>query len=392
MTASTQSRFTSILRDQDQNQLELLFCYNYRGGASLYQDYFIRVAFPYCEQNVWLRDETFRIRDYFPQAVLIERIMLAARGWDYEGCVDNVALRHVFPRETAVPFYAEALYINITQPQQGSVYSPCAPDMVTWDSNIPAEQGSPSDLDLYWRECGALWQWFAADNNDGAHPWSSAPCDPGCYEVKIVYDPDPAVCDTVTFEVEGGNPPPPDRSGLGFFVDFSGSAQTHDDVENRIDPWSGMFFYAYFGLVRLGVVDDGADGLTMVSFAASIQLETVIPLNFENLLPGDLSIGSWDEGITLVSTECISLSYGEVVYLGRLGLLYVMGSGDVLVVDHPEYPRWVVDCEEPEGGLYSYCVWTHGGIAKDALDGDYNCEPYTAVEQKSWGSIKAMYR
>jgi hypothetical protein len=37
-------------------------------------------------------------------------------------------------------------------------------------------------------------------------------------------------------------------------------------------------------------------------------------------------------------------------------------------------------------------VWKHGGIAKDAVSGDQDCYPNTAVETTSWGAIKAMYR
>ena len=381
------------LRDQDQNQLELLFCYNYRGGASLYQDHFIRVAFPYCEQNVWLRDETFRIRDYFPQAVLIERIMLAARGWDYEGCVDNVALRHVLPRGIAVPFYGEALYINITQPQEGSVYSPCAPDMVTWDSNIPAWQGSPDVLDLFWRECGGAWHWFADDNNDGAHPWPSPPCAGGCYQVRIVYGPDPEVNDVATFEVEGGEWPPGDP-GLCMFVDFTGDAQSVWDVESRIDPIQYWDVSAYIGISRLR---SDPDGFTVVSFRLNDVVEgcpgVLVTQSFTNLLPGGLAIGDpFDAtGVTIASTECLTVPYHGVVYVGRLEFFYLGGLCDVLILDHSEYPRCVVDCQVP-GELTPYCVWMHGGIAKDPVSGDQDCYPSTAAETKSWGAIKAMYR
>ena len=65
------------LLDTSMNPLELLFCYNYRGGASLYEDDYVRVAFPDCEENEWLRQQSFRIREYFPQAAFVERIMLA---------------------------------------------------------------------------------------------------------------------------------------------------------------------------------------------------------------------------------------------------------------------------------------------------------------------------
>lgn len=83
------------LRDAAGRELRLAFCYNYRGGASAREPDFVRIAFPDCQKNVWLRDETFVIRDYFPQANTVNSITLRASGWDYEGCVDNVRLVNV---------------------------------------------------------------------------------------------------------------------------------------------------------------------------------------------------------------------------------------------------------------------------------------------------------
>jgi len=80
------------LLDENDNELTLRFCYNYRGGESLYEDDYIRVAFPYCEQNVWLRNEQFNIRDYFPQTVTIDRILIGGNGWNFEGYIDNIEI------------------------------------------------------------------------------------------------------------------------------------------------------------------------------------------------------------------------------------------------------------------------------------------------------------
>ncbi|MBN2405227.1 MAG: hypothetical protein JXE06_06575 [Coriobacteriia bacterium] len=98
------------LRNAAGDELQLAFCYNYRGGASLTQSDFIRVAFPYCQQNVWLRNEEFTIRDYFPQAETITRITLAARGWDFEGYADNVRILDAVPSTTqTVYFYVDGV-------------------------------------------------------------------------------------------------------------------------------------------------------------------------------------------------------------------------------------------------------------------------------------------
>ncbi len=72
--------------------LTLWFGYNYRGGASDYGKDYIRIAFPDCQQGVWIRNETFTIRDYFPDAKTIYRIEIEGRGWDYEGYADNIKI------------------------------------------------------------------------------------------------------------------------------------------------------------------------------------------------------------------------------------------------------------------------------------------------------------
>ena len=83
---------TLHLRDDAGTDLYLRFCYNHVGGWSLYEQHYIRIVFPDCEQNVWLRGERFVVRDYFPQAASLVGIELAGRGWDFEGYIDNVLL------------------------------------------------------------------------------------------------------------------------------------------------------------------------------------------------------------------------------------------------------------------------------------------------------------
>ena len=82
--------FYLYLLDSNGNELTLRFCYNYRGGESLYEDNYIRIAFSNCDQNIWLRNEQFNINEYFPQAVTIDRILVGGNGWNFEGYVDNI--------------------------------------------------------------------------------------------------------------------------------------------------------------------------------------------------------------------------------------------------------------------------------------------------------------
>jgi hypothetical protein len=81
------------LYDQYDNLLRLWFCYNYRGGSSHNESDYIRVTFPDIPQNKWQRDQAFRIRKYFPQAVKLRKLYIGANGWDYEAYFDNIEIK-----------------------------------------------------------------------------------------------------------------------------------------------------------------------------------------------------------------------------------------------------------------------------------------------------------
>ncbi|PID27667.1 MAG: hypothetical protein CR982_05185 [Candidatus Cloacimonadota bacterium] len=80
------------LEDSSSNELLLRFCYNYRGGESLTSDDYIRVAFPSCEQNTWIRDQEFTIKEYFSQAIKIKKIRIGGDGWSFKGLIDNISI------------------------------------------------------------------------------------------------------------------------------------------------------------------------------------------------------------------------------------------------------------------------------------------------------------
>jgi hypothetical protein len=84
--------------------------------------------------------------------------------------------------------------------------------------------------------------------------------------------------------------------------------------------------------------------------------------------------------------------YGPIVVVGYGSYFYLGGACCIEILDHAEYPRWVVDCADP-GQVDLYCLEGHGIIAGgDCLtQTDYPCEP-SPVEDTSWGNIKAMYQ
>jgi len=161
------------------------------------------------------------------------------------------------------------------------------------------------------------------------------------------------------------------------YIDFDPSVS----IDNVVVPDIYNPFDAYV------TFDQMTDGLTTCSFALSVTPGISSPPSFENLLPGNLAIGSWDTGITLASTECVGVGGGPV-NVGVLHLFYLGGEGDIMLLDHPDYPRWVVDCQDP-GQVSYYCVLSHGGVAKEPIAGDCGA---TAVRDRSWSAIKAMFR
>ncbi len=275
-----------------------------------------------------------------------------------------------------------AEYIEITLPVDWECYRPCAPGEVRWESDIDPGEGAV--IEVLWNTWQPPWNSLGLSSNDGVQTWPDPPCwgehsvIPIRHEVKVVYTTDPSVYDVVTFwthiwVVEGP---------YTVFIDFTGDETNYEGQQSRIDPVQYTGFWTYVGV---HVMDNpqGPSGFTEMSFALDVGPHHVLlPMSFENLLPGDLATGSWDEGTTIHATECVG-SYGQVTYVARLEVFYLGGSGDIVVVDHPDYPKRMLDCAEP-GDSHQYVLGSHGGVGKDPVS--------TPVERTSWGAIKALYR
>lgn len=179
----------------------------------------------------------------------------------------------------------------------------------------------------------------------------------------------------------GGSAANPSEVYDEIFIDF--------DPPNRVhtvnpDPYTSVRAYVVGDFMLEGAY--GFAGICfMLSDPSSDCPGSFAPPSFTNLLPGNLAIGTWDTGITIASTECLT---DYPVSIGYLDLYYLGGACDLMILDHPDYPRWVIDCQDP-GQVFYYCVRMHGGIGKEAIVGD--C-PVVAVEDVSWGAIKSMYR
>jgi hypothetical protein len=161
------------------------------------------------------------------------------------------------------------------------------------------------------------------------------------------------------------------------FVDFD-----PPNFVGRLDTTPGAVFDAY-----IVVSVDAAPGGQFKGVALRLEVSPeIVPLALVGLDPIVITDGDWETGVILQAPDCVGPG---PIPVGVFQCLYVgSGPGDILIRDHPIYPRHIWDCEEPQG-VIEYCVLWHGGINKDPLVGDCGGNP---VEDASWGAIKGLYR
>lgn len=162
-----------------------------------------------------------------------------------------------------------------------------------------------------------------------------------------------------------------------FYVDFDPPNRLHD-----IYPAPNSLVDAY---LMLDLSMSPAQQFRAISFRLELTPGMWADPVFTSLLPGGVVVGTWDTGVTLTSTECVETFPAPVA---KLSFRYLGNSGDVLIRDHPQKPRWVVDCSDP-GQVFTYCVLSHGGIDKGALAGDCGV---SSVQEVTWTTIRTLYR
>ena len=164
-------------------------------------------------------------------------------------------------------------------------------------------------------------------------------------------------------------------------------------VNEILSPTAYTQYYAFIGLTECGVLEGAPpeqNGVKVASFAVNNIMAdypgVVGAQSFVNLL--DLAIGDpWTGGITNSSIACRPAPF---VLLGYVQIFYLTGGCTIEVVDHADYARWIVDCQEP-GKVDYYCVWKQAGLGMVAPAGDLDCAANTLTEESTWGAIKAMY-
>ena len=190
--------------------------------------------------------------------------------------------------------------------------------------------------------------------------------------------------------------------GVQLFVhieaDNTPDATDNAGVVNEIlSPTAYTSYFAHIGLTSVGMDDGSAppdiNGFNVISLLINdivAEYPTVVGTqSFTSTLPGGMTIGdAFVGGITCAATECMLIPFQ---YIGYVQVFYLTGGCTIEVLDHTEYPRWVVDCRAPPERDY-YCIWKQGGLGMAAPEGDPDCEGNTPVEDATWGLIKALYR
>ncbi len=179
------------------------------------------------------------------------------------------------------------------------------------------------------------------------------------------------------------------------YIDFSPPDYVHSVMPEPYDVVD-----AYLVLDCFGHSEDDDVGMRVICFTIDITPGMSFSTSFTNLLPGGVQIGEWETGITLAGGDC-SPPDGSVpenngvVLVGKISMLYSGIPGDVVIADHPIFPRWLVGCLQ--GDENRFRVLSHGGVGQPpSVPGDVGADECyassSAVEQSSWGAIKAMFR
>jgi hypothetical protein len=170
---------------------------------------------------------------------------------------------------------------------------------------------------------------------------------------------------------------PPQQDNGRIYIDFDPSFS----IENIAMPDIYVPIDAYVA------VDQMTNGMTICCFGLSVTPGMSDPPVFENLLPGGITEGSWDTGVTLTSTDCVGMG-GEPVNVGVLHFVYQGIPGDILITGNADDMICAGDCQIPSA-LWGLCVFSHGGVGKPALPGDCGATP---VQPTTWGAIKTMFK
>jgi len=148
-------------------------------------------------------------------------------------------------------------------------------------------------------------------------------------------------------------------------------------------------FDAYICMDCLGTEGEPG-GMCVIAFRTEITPGFTAVTSFSPMVSMPIPI-TWPEldgDIWMTPYGCIT---DDPCPLVRISMFYIGGSGCIQIVDHHDYPRWVIDSEDD---VDFYCVRSHGSIAGgDCPPGEVGCDcGATPVDQSSWGVLKALYR
>jgi hypothetical protein len=97
-------------------------------------------------------------------------------------------------------------------------------------------------------------------------------------------------------------------------------------------------------------------------------------------------------GWVIAAPECVHPPVSGIITVAKVPFYYLSPAGNLVILPSPVDGKATVDCNND---LDFFCVLSNGAIGMlPTVPGDPNCvcAPPSAVDDASWGTIKALYR
>jgi hypothetical protein len=160
-----------------------------------------------------------------------------------------------------------------------------------------------------------------------------------------------------------------------------------DDYDDIVANFASVEVY-----IAIACVGADPDGVTSASFLMdSSELTVGGVVGYTNVI-SDITQGGWEtSGVTIAASAPVLCWLGDPIIIATASWFDLGSVGDLKIVDHPDFPRWVTDCGDPTGTDY-YCHVHNLGVNKEPEPTGEDCVCGSPVENATWGSIKGLYR
>ena len=174
-----------------------------------------------------------------------------------------------------------------------------------------------------------------------------------------------------------------DNPQVRAYIDFDPPNYVHR--HDTVAPYEQVHAFLMVDCIPGG--STGISAEVQIQAGLSIMSSYVLRAGMLEDTPGALITPG---GVTLAG----SCDMSDPQWLADITLLVPsdVTAGTVMIVDSTVYPREHTDCHLPFATVDPYCVLSHGGVNMDPPPSGEDCTCGSAVEESSWGTIKAMYK